>query len=64
MINFKELFHLATAEDTIRLNEREEAINFESPTNIQFTSGTTGFPKGATLSHHNILNNAKMIAQR
>jgi fatty-acyl-CoA synthase len=36
---------------------------FDEPINIQYTSGTTGFPKGATLSHHNILNNAYFVAE-
>jgi fatty-acyl-CoA synthase len=36
----------------------------DEPINIQYTSGTTGFPKGATLSHHNILNNAYFVARR
>ena len=45
------------------LAEREAALRFDDPINIQYTSGTTGFPKGATLSHHNILNNAYFTAR-
>lgn len=40
-----------------RLAATASALQFDDPINIQFTSGTTGAPKGATLSHHNILNN-------
>jgi fatty-acyl-CoA synthase len=45
------------------LAEAEAGLQFDEPINIQYTSGTTGFPKGATLSHHNILNNAFFIGE-
>ena len=43
------------------LAEREALLSCDDPINIQYTSGTTGFPKGATLSHHNILNNGYFV---
>ncbi|WP_018675674.1 AMP-binding protein [Riemerella columbina] len=46
------------------LAEWEAKVQFDDAVNIQYTSGTTGFPKGVTLSHHNILNNAYFIGIR
>jgi len=59
--SFDEIPGLATGKHTAMIAEVNETLDRNDPINIQFTSGTTGLPKGATLSHRNILNNAYFV---
>jgi len=62
MSNFDPLLAPASADELAELALLGATLQFDDPINIQFTSGTTGLPKGATLTHHNILNNAYFTA--
>ncbi|MCW3479269.1 AMP-binding protein [Neisseriaceae bacterium JH1-16] len=63
MLNFAALLAEPSAEERAHLAETGAQLQFDDPINIQFTSGTTGSPKGATLSHHNILNNGFFVGE-
>jgi fatty-acyl-CoA synthase len=63
MLNFGDIAGAARDEHFARLDELKDVLQFDDAINIQFTSGTTGNPKGATLTHHNILNNGFFIGE-
>jgi len=63
MYNFAEVAMLAADSHRERLATLAGELQFDDAINVQFTSGTTGFPKGATLTHHNILNNGYFVGK-
>jgi fatty-acyl-CoA synthase len=62
MLNFGDVCHMGGEAEKAMLHEVQSGLSPHDVINIQFTSGTTGSPKGAALTHHNILNNANQVA--
>ena len=64
VLRFDDLLDAGSESFSGELERRQAQIDCDDPANIMFTSGTTGLPKGATLSHHSLVNNANQVAVR
>lgn len=61
MFRFEDVINMGAKISDKELNERERSLDVNDTINMQYTSGTTGFPKGVMLTHYNIVNNARML---
>jgi fatty-acyl-CoA synthase len=61
MFSFDQMFAMGKDISDEELTKRENMVHFNDVVNMQYTSGTTGFPKGVMLTHYNIINNARMV---
>jgi fatty-acyl-CoA synthase len=61
MYSYNEIIELGRNISDQDLDERQETLHFHDVVNMQYTSGTTGFPKGVMLTHYNIINDARMV---
>lgn len=64
MVLFDQLYHLAKTVPVEKVTAIMQTINTHDPVNMQYTSGTTGFPKGVMLTHYNVANNGQFIGDR
>jgi fatty-acyl-CoA synthase len=61
MFKFKDMINMGKSITDQELEDRMNSLDDQDVINMQYTSGTTGFPKGVMLTHHNIVNNARML---
>jgi fatty-acyl-CoA synthase len=62
-LTFEDVARAARSSDLAQINVIKSELEFDNPVNIQYTSGTTGTPKPATLTHHNVVNNAYLVGR-